>query len=91
MTNDDAGQGPVERHVRRETLCWCCSKAYPETWQHCPRCGSTNANADFETALVEMNQQRQDTEREIYSAAPAHDKPTEAQMLGGDLWGGGRF
>ena len=25
------------------------------------------------------------------SAAPPQDKPTEAQMLGGDLWGGGRF
>jgi predicted amidophosphoribosyltransferase len=84
MNENTAGQGPLERQVRRESLCWCCSKAYPETWQHCPRCGSTNANVDFTTALVEMTQRRQDME------CP-QDYPSEAQQIGGDLWGGGRF
>ncbi len=27
----------------------------------------------------------------LYTGTVAQDKPSEAQMLGGDLWGGGRF
>ena len=54
MTKTAAGESSVERQVRRESLCWRCSKAYLEIWQHCPQCGATNANVDFNTAFLEM-------------------------------------
>ena len=63
MNDNAAGQGPLERPVRRDTLCWRCSTAYSETCGHCPKCGATNANVDYKAALVEMNQDRQDAER----------------------------
>lgn len=46
-----------------QTLCWRCNEQYSETNHRCPKCNATNANVDFKTALVEMNQDRQDAER----------------------------
>lgn len=46
-----------------KTLCWRCSEPYSNTLSNCPHCKATNANVDFKTAMVEMNQDRQDAER----------------------------
>ena len=49
--------------MNNQTSCWECSAVFPMQMHKCPQCGSTNANADFETALTEMNHRRQNQER----------------------------
>ena len=49
--------------MKGNTSCWNCSVVYPETFGHCPECGSTNANVDLNAAIAEMEQARRDTER----------------------------
>lgn len=53
-TNDG---GPA---ASRDTSCWRCSAYYSAMLPRCPKCNATNANADFEAALAEMNHDRQD-------------------------------
>ena len=35
-------------------LCWNCSKASGFHDTHCPHCGATNPNVDFDTAMLEL-------------------------------------
>ena len=46
----------------RNTLCWRCPSAYPETLTRCPKCGSTNAIMERREAMDKINR---DSENEI--------------------------
>ena len=46
----------TDRNDTASTDCWKCNEGYPKHALHCPKCGATNANVNYDAAIAEMEQ-----------------------------------